>query len=121
MYVPGAPVGTPAWGRFLEIEEWSARTYEGIEASVLAIQVRQGEYLAADLEARGFPPDSIAAATRWATEFDDVRRARGAELLLSAVPTAEVVTLDGVSHNFVLESPELVAATIKDFLSRIAR
>jgi len=120
-FIPGPPVGTAALGRFLEIEDWSADLYDGIETPVLAIQVRQGGHLASDLEARGFPADSITVAVRWATEFDDVRRDREADLLLSAVPSAEVISLSGVSHNFILESPELVADRVDEFLSRIVR
>ncbi|MEJ2541419.1 MAG: alpha/beta hydrolase [Gemmatimonadota bacterium] len=118
-FVAGPPVGTPALGRFLEMEDLSGAVYEGIQTPVLAIQVRQADYLASELEARGFPPDSIAVATSWATEFDDVRRDRGADLLRAAVPSAEVTELRGVSHNFILESPELVADKVNEFLSRI--
>lgn len=120
-YVWGPPVDTPVLGRFAELEDWSAELYEGIEAPVLAIQVRQAEYLAADLRARGFSSEDIAAAVRWASEFDNVRRSQGAELLISTVESAEVVILDGVSHNFVLESPEAVAEPVLDFLSRVNR
>ena len=117
-YVPGPPVGTPALRRFFELEDWSPRMYEGINAPVLVIQVRQARYLAADLQARGFPPDSVSAAERWAIEYDDVMRNRGVERLVAVLPTAEVVILEGVSHNFVLEAPGVVADPVREFLSR---
>jgi pimeloyl-ACP methyl ester carboxylesterase len=58
-------------------------------------------------------------AVRWATNYDDVANTRGIARLLAAVPDAEVVVLDDVSHNFVMLSPDVVVRVVDDFLRRI--
>jgi pimeloyl-ACP methyl ester carboxylesterase len=69
----------------------------------------------------GFPHDSIDAALRWAAEWDDVSKTRGLARRVASVPGAEVVVLDSVSHNFVIESPDVVAQVIVRYLDHLPR
>ena len=113
------PDGGEAESHFLSlIPSWSPQDYDGIESPVLAIVVSQGEWMAQDLETRGFPEDSLDAARRWASEHDDVSKATAVSALLAAVPDAEVVVLDDVSHSVPLERPELLVELIRAFLAR---
>jgi len=123
MYAWGPPQTSPAAVQaFGALEsEWSEDFYEGIDVPVLAIRVQQSRALTRELEQRGFPQDSIDMAVRWATEYDDVANERGLERLVAAVPDAEIVVLDDVSHNFVILDPDVVARIINDFLDRFRR
>jgi len=113
------PMGGEAESHFWSlIASWSPEDYEGIESPVLAIVVSQGEVMAQNLAARGFPEDSLDAARRWASEYDDVSKATAVSALLAAVPDAEIVDLDDVTHSVPLERPELLAELIRGFLDR---
>jgi pimeloyl-ACP methyl ester carboxylesterase len=120
MYAWLPPFGTRAQARF---EAWydSAAVYDGVDVPVLAIQVHQGNALAADYEARGFPQDTIDVALRWVREFYDVSLDQGVDGLRAAVPDAEVVVLDDLNHNYMIENPDVVAPIIDDFLDRLER
>lgn len=112
------PLGGAAMVHFLGlVGQWSPSDYEGISVPVLAIQVSQGESLARDLQARGFPPDSVEATRRWAREYDDVAKANAVRSLVGAVPGAEVIVLDDVSHNVPVERPSVIVTLLRDFLS----
>lgn len=120
MYAWLPPAGTRAEARFLAWYD-SAAVYDGLDLPVLAIQVHQGNALAADYEARGFPPDTIDLALRWVREYYDVSLNQGIEALRAAVPGAEVVVLDDLNHNYMIENPDVVAPIIGDFLDRLER
>lgn len=118
MYAWLPPSGTRAEARFLEWYD-SAAVYDGLDVPVLAIQVHQGNALAADYEARGFPQDTIDLALRWVREYYDVSLDQGVDALRTAVPDAEVVVLDDLNHNYMIENPDVVAPIIGDFLDRL--
>jgi len=118
MYAWLPPFFTRAADRFVAYYDSSA-VYDGMAVPVLAIQADYSNAMAADLEARGFPRDTIDLALRWAREYDLVSRKKGIEALLAAVADAEVVTLDDVNHNFVIDNPDVVARVINDFLGRL--
>jgi pimeloyl-ACP methyl ester carboxylesterase len=120
MYTWLPPLGTRAADRFAAYYDSSA-VYDGLAVPVLAIQTENSKATAADLEARGFPRDTIDLALRWVREYEDVSKNKGVEALLAAVPDAEVVALDNVNHNFVIENPDVVAKIIRDFLDRLGR
>jgi pimeloyl-ACP methyl ester carboxylesterase len=111
-------VGTLAEDRFVAWYD-SAAVYDGLDLPVLAIQVHQGNALAADYEARGIPRDTIDLALRWVHEYYDVSLDRGIDALLAAVPDAEVVVLDDLNHNYMIENPDVVAPIIGEFLDRL--
>lgn len=117
MYAWLPPTGTRAEERFLAWYD-SAAVYEGIDAPVLAIQVKQGNALAADYEARGMSQDTTDLALRWVHEYYDVSLDRGIEALRAAVPDAEVIILDDLNHNYMIENPDVVARIIGDYLGR---
>ena len=118
MYAWLPPFGTRAEERFLAWYD-SAAVYDGLDVPVLAIQVQQGNALAADYEARGIPRDTIDLALRWYREYYDVSLDRGVEALRAAVPDAEVIVLDDLNHNYMVENPDVVARIIGDFLGRL--
>ena len=122
-YIMGPPFDSPeVFTRFAALADaWTGDDYDGIGVPVLAIRVQQSKARAAELARRGLPQDSIDMGVRFVTEYDDVRNTRGLARLLAAVPDAEVVVLDDVSHNFVIESPEVVSRVVDDFLHRIER
>jgi len=120
MYAWLPPAFTRAADRF-EAFYNSAAVYDGMNVPVLAIQTDNSNAIAADLEARGMPRDTIDLALRWARDYDLASRTKGIEALLSAIPHAEVITLDDVNHNFVIDNPDVVARIITDFLDRIER
>lgn len=100
----------------------SSAVYDGLAIPVLAIQLQQqSDLIAADLASRGYPRDAIDLAIRWAREYDDVSRIRGVEALRAAVEDVEVVVLDDVAHNFVIDSADVVAGIINDYLDRFER
>lgn len=118
MYAWLPPFGTPTENRFLAYYDSSA-VYDGLDAPVLAIRVELSDALAADLASRGYPRDSIDLAVRWARDYDDVSNSKGIEALRAAVPNADVVVLDDVSHNFMINAPDVVARVIRDFLDGV--
>jgi pimeloyl-ACP methyl ester carboxylesterase len=120
MYVWLPPLGTRAGDRFLAWYD-SAAVYDGLNLPVLAMQVHQGNALAADYEARGIPQDTTELALRWVREFYDVSLDQGIDALRAAVPDAEVVVLDDLNHNYMIENPDVVAPIIDDFLDRLER
>ena len=117
MYAWLPPSGTRAEERFLAWYD-SAAVYDGLDLPVLAIQVHQGNALAADYDARGFPQDTIDLALRWVREYYDVSLNQGVDALRAAVPDAEVVVVDDLNHNYMIENPDVVAPMIDDFLDR---
>jgi pimeloyl-ACP methyl ester carboxylesterase len=120
MYEWLPPFGTRAEERF---SAWydSAAVYDGLNVPVLAIQVHQGDALAADYAARGIPQDTTDLALRWVREYYDVSLDHGSKALRAAVPDAEVVVLDDLNHNFMIEDPDVVAPIIGEFLDRVVR
>lgn len=120
MYAWLPPSFTRAEGQFVAYYD-SAAVYDGMDVSVLAIQTDNSSAMAADLEARGMPRDTIDLALRWVREYELVSKKKGIEALLAAVPDAEIVTLDDVNHNFVIDNPDVVAGIINDYLDRMER
>jgi len=118
MYEWLPPIGTRAEDKFLAWYD-STAVYDGLDVPVLAIQVHQGNALAADHAARGISQDTTELALRWVREYYDVSLDRGSEALRAAVPEAEVVVLDDLNHNYMIENPDVVAPVIRGFLDRV--
>ena len=68
------------------------------------------------MRARGFPSDPAEAIRRWSRDYDDVSKRRAVEALVTAIPDARVVVLENVSHNFVMEDPDVVVGLLNEFL-----
>ena len=92
----------------------------GIAIPALAIRAEQAAAIEASLRARGFPPDSIAAGRRWAEEWDDVWKSTAVDQLRDAIPGAQAVVIDSVSHMVPIERPDLIVQILEDFLRSAA-
>jgi len=49
-------------------------------------------------------------------EFDDLAKLSAQLALLNAVPEAQVVVIDSVSHNFPVEDPMVMVEVLQTFL-----
>lgn len=101
--------------------EWSPEDYLGIDVPVLAIRIEQATAVGRDMLSQGTPPDSVEAARRWLRDYDDLSKSRAVQALVAAIPDARVVVVDEVSHNFVMDDPDVVVQLMNGFLDELER
>ncbi len=116
------PFTSPAMGRFVSLmQPPSPDTYGGIDAPVLALVVDQSDYYAKMMQRRGLPADSIEIGVRVMREFDRASKQTAVNTFVAAVPHAQIVWLDEVSHNFPIEEPQVLIDQIRAFVGAQVR